>query len=270
MEEAAETTGMRLDELGKKVLKWKVRSPSPDEIDAVYLENMNVSDIIKVVLSQQSSIKVDIKNLQFYLELEIEKVSRLEKALEQVIEQKQILRCEVKSLKEELQGMKSLKTELRSEVKSLKEELQGMKSLVTESKRQASLLKLFDLCSMYNYYVTIPLLSQLGYAGWTDFVEKFKDTRADVKDGLVSEAVFDQMKLSINASLGGIDIESVVNCVPDGFAVEVADLRSIKDQEHFLSQCQQYPFSPEMSSFADALIRQLLEVPLKRMKRAIV
>eukprot|EP01038_Epipyxis_sp_PR26KG_P016333 gene16333-22250_t len=138
-----------------------------------------------------------------------------------------------------------------------------------ENKTNESLLKLYDLCYMYNFYISVPLLSErLGYKNWSTFVEEFKDLRAAEQDSEPgADEKLNNLKNAVNSQLVDIDIEDIVDAGTDRHLIAHTDLRSATNQKEFLKMCETYDFkTAKRNELAKKVIMHLSTVEFKRIK----
>lgn len=166
-------------------------------------------------------------------------------------------------------------SEENSEVglEKLEKMVNDLKSLVMESTRMISCLeqkaiecearlKIYDLCSMFNYYRTQHIVYLVGCATFQEFASVFADNNAMVKDGEMTRVDFNAWVQPIRDQLGDIDIEEVVRvslaCHGPNY-----DLLAKRDQEEFLLSCKSFDFGV-YGDLALKIIVQLETVELQR------
>ncbi len=155
--------------------------------------------------------------------------------------------------------------ELRSRVFENERNISTLKQMVQKAQESEALLKLYDLCFMFNYYKTIPVLTVVGCTTYQEFVSTYANKMALVKDGDMTKAVFDRWLQPLRDQLGDVDIEQVVHVSRVRHDFAHTDLLARTDQENYLSFCKTFYFGG-YNDLALKIITQLESVTLKRMK----
>ncbi len=208
---------------------------------------------------RELSLEVSRWNLTVPDAKEIEKVAEeLDACADQVgalVEENRSLRDQIVELRYKLELEKSARRKLDERVAHLEREERHMKKL----------LKLYDLCDLFNYYYTVPAIKSSGKSSssYKDFVSDYSMLVAEVKDKEKTEADVDAFVSDVNKCLNGIDVRLIIHACNERHELAHTDLRAKTDQERFLEECSTFDFG-EHSNFAKALHAELRKVTLRR------
>jgi len=125
-------------------------------------------------------------------------------------------------------------------------------------------LKLYDLCFMFNYYKTVPVVkSKTSYSSYSDFANAYSDLKAQVDDKEIPKEELDEFVAIVNGELNGIDIRSILESCRSRNDIAHTDIRSKTSQQTFLNECNTINFGTSQD-LASRMIRELKKTALKR------
>jgi hypothetical protein len=256
-----------VENISNKILKvsatitsWNTHHPSPTEIFEVTCQLDDCADEVAALVVENKSPQSQIENLRKQLSVEIQRRERLEKQVSDAIERRERLDKQVRAEIERRERLEKDVCDLKLASSDLKLAISILKTREKESK---TLLKLYDLCHMFNYYSTIPAVKAAGFNSYQEFVSKYLENEACVEDGDMTEDDFNLWLKPVRDALSGIDIGQVISACQVFHAIDV-DLRSKVSQEKFLLSCNSFDFGSH-NEIASRLIEHLSTVDLKRM-----
>lgn len=135
--------------------------------------------------------------------------------------------------------------------------------LEREEKHMKKLLKLYDLCDLFNYYFTVPAIKNSGKRSYKEFVSDYSMLVAEVKDKEKTQDDVDAFVSPVNQYLNGIDVRLIIQACNERHELAHKNLRAKTDQEKFLEECSNFDFG-EDSNFAKALRAEFQKVTLRR------
>lgn len=143
----AENIPNKIVEVSATISSWNTHHPSPTEIFEVMSQLDDCADKVAALVDENKPLQSQIENLRKRLSVEIERRERLEKQVTVEIERRERLEKQVCDLK-------------------------------LASKESEILLKLYDLCNMFNFYSTKPAVQAAGFSSHQEFVSKYLENKA--------------------------------------------------------------------------------------------
>jgi hypothetical protein len=235
-----------LEHLRSQLNAWKTKPP-PDlnefEISASYI--LKTERFLTEFESDYSGLVLEVKDLRYNLaDLKI-KYSNLEIKCSNLDDR----------LIKEIASREQLEDRLMKEISS-REQLQY------ESEKQKSIIRVFDLISMYRFYV----LEKIVGGNWGRFCEEYNAFQDDVDDKIRSQHDFDAFLKPFDDQLAdGLTISLIMDTIEERHEIAHSDIRSAKKQKAFLEECLRIDFVDTKSKFiASKILPQFENIALKR------
>lgn len=215
-----------------------------DEADNISDEILKISSDLERAFKGNDLTKSTIKNLQGRLESCADKVSSLG--------------AENKALRDQITQLRfDLSCEVTKRVK--------LSNLVSEHEsrlmHQDSVLKLFDLCSLFNYYVTIPALKANGISSYAEFTDSYAKIVQSVDS--TDEDLYNLIA-PINEAIK-VNVQDIIEVGQERLPIAHTTLKSADQQANFLSICGSYDFATDAhQQLAQKILVELKKVTLKR------
>jgi hypothetical protein len=241
----------KMSKLSATIKSWNTRHPSSTEIFEITYQLDDCADDVAALVIENKTLQSQIENLRIQLSVEISRRERLEK--------------QVRDLRlEHEMDISVLKNKVQDSEARLNESEARLNESETRQKESDALLKLFDLCYMFNFYTTKPAVTGAGFSSNKDFVSTYTENKALVLDGDLTENDFNLWLKPVRDALGGIDIEQLISVCRARHAIAHVDLGAKVSQQKFLLLCKSFDFGSH-NEFASRIIEHLSTVPLKRM-----
>ena len=253
-----ENVSNKILKVSATITSWNAHHPSPIEIFEVTCQLDDCADKVAALVVENKSLQSQIENLRKQLSVEIQRRERLEKRVSVEIERLE------KRVSVEIKGREQLKKEVCDLKLASSDSKLAISILETREKESEALLKLYDLCNMFNYYSTKPAVKAAGFSSYQEFVSKYLENEACVEDGDMTKDDFNLWLKPVRDALGGIDIGQVISACQARHDIAHVNLRSKVSQEKFLLFCNRFDFGSH-NEFASRLIEHLSTVHIKRM-----
>ena len=183
---------------------------------------------------------------------------------------------EVRDLKNSLADLNTKYSNLEDQLKTEIAKTDYLKDLLTteiaktdkmklESDTQKSIIRVFDLISMYRFYV----LEKIVGGNWKRFCEEYNAFKDDVEDKIRSQHDFDAFLKPFDNQLGGdgLKISLIMEVIKVRHDIAHNNVRSASEQKAFLEECSRIDFVDTKSKFiASKILPQFENIALKRIR----